>query len=59
MAPMALVVFGAAKSAFETPALAEREFALPSETEPICMVCNVIPSPAFCNTKFVRKTNLH
>jgi hypothetical protein len=32
---------------------------LPSETEPICMVCNVIPSPAFCNTKFVRKTNLH
>jgi len=56
---LSLVVFAAAKSAVETPDWAGREFPLLSETTPVCMSCNIIPSPAFYNTKFDRKTNLH
>ncbi len=48
---MAIVVFGAAKSAFETLDLAGRELALPSETTLVCMICDVTPPPAFCGTK--------
>lgn len=49
---MAIVVFGAAKSALETLDLAGREFALLSETTLVCMICDVTSPPAFCHIKF-------
>jgi len=56
---MALVGFGAVKSTFETLDLSGRYFELPSETGPVCMICDVIPLPAFLNKKFWRKDNPH
>ena len=48
---MAVVVPGAAKSAFETFVRVARKFPLLSETPPACMICHVISLPAFCNIK--------
>jgi hypothetical protein len=56
---MQLVVFVAVNSAFETIDLAGREFALRSETMPVCMSYDVILLPTFCNINFGGKVRPH
>jgi hypothetical protein len=54
---MALVILGAALSAFEKLDLAGKESTLLSKTTPVCMICDVILLPEYCNTK--KDGNIH